>query len=298
MGKFKRLLAIVLSVICSLVCFSSCGNSEEKQQEITEMFASFGYEDNFVLRGTGAIFYGKETIDLTALEYEGMACIAIVCMQDGFYAYAYDEWYAPWVDLLWITYDDLTMTKVDRLEFKNGTQTAKMNGIVDYYDGSICFNAHRDNDNRFVYYVYDLESKTLTEYLDERPYGFGKYMDGGRSDKYELIYHSKMFNSYIEVIDKKTGESKKIENKLLKTCEEGKQIKKLGMWRRGTGFHEAYEKDGEIYVANFYCTDGFLGAEKTHYFIMKYDFAGNTLKYYTSFLAEYMYVELRELVIL
>jgi hypothetical protein len=298
MGRFKRGLAIVLSAICSLVCFSACGHSEEKQQEITEMFASFGYENNFVLLGTDAIFYGEETIDLSQLKYEGMDCGAIVCMEDGFYAYAYEEWYAPWVDLLWITYDDLTMTKVDRLEFKNGEQTSKYNGIVAYYNGAFCFNAHRDKDNRFVYYVYDLKTKGMTEYLDEKPYGFAKYMDSGRSDKYELIYHDKMFNSYIEVIDKKTGERKKIENKLLTTCEEGKKIKKLSKICRGNGFHVACEKDGEIYVANFYCTDGFLGEEKIHYFIMKYDFSSNTLQYYTSFLVENGYNQLKEMLIL
>lgn len=297
MGRLKKYLAIALSVICSLVCFSSCGYSEEKQQEITEMFASFGYENNFILRGSGIILYGDEIIEVDDLKYEGMDCEAIVCMQDGFYAYAC-KGRPSWVDLLWITYDDLAITKLERLEFKNGELTSTLKGRVDYYDGSFCFYGRRDNSGRFVYYVYDLETKELTEYLDEKPYGFGKYIDSGRSEKYELIYHDKFFNSYIEVIDKKTGESKKIENKLLKTCEEGKKIKNLNAMYRGAGFDTAYEKDGEIYFANIYCTDGFIGEEKVHYFIMKYDFTSNTLKYHTSLLLEDKYIELREIVIL
>ena len=274
----KRKLVTVVLAVCLLASgMISCTNSKEKQQRIIDTFNSFTNAKEFVLITNDDIRLGDTVIDRDRVQYEGTHCLFIFSEADGTWAYANGG--EGKVNIVFFEYETETATLVDSITVPGGAFAAEQ------YGGEFYFRADDPDTEEFkqIYYVYDPDTReTRTVGTDDLPIDIEKSGDHNRSSLYTIQSDmtSSMENKLI-VTKKETGETKTVDSSILKTCDEGQTILSFtGHWNISNST-TAYEKDGDIYVAYFYITDGFLGAP-CHIFIMKYDFDSHTAEYYTS----------------
>ncbi|MBE6639236.1 MAG: hypothetical protein E7616_07280 [Ruminococcaceae bacterium] len=275
--KKKRLITLLLVVIlvsCSLI---SCENSSRKQREIINTFSSFDNSDEYILITAYEIHIGNKIIDRKTLCYNDAPMQVIISDAKGVYAYCEDA-ESDLVNIVYMEYETNEITLIDTVSVPSPIIAAE------YYDEGLYFRTDDPQKEDFgqIYFVYDLTTgQTSRVDTDALPYDIEKSGDHNRSPLYMMQTDLGSAQNRLKITHRESGESKIADNSLLETCAEGKKILELGKENMGAGCSEAFEKDGEIYLAYFYITDGFLGSP-CHIFIMKYDFESHTLSYHTS----------------
>lgn len=283
-GKIRHILKISALLICSILlfCFSSC-SSQKRIDRIIAAFDSFENSENYIFSTSAGIYIGKRVIDSSDISYEGESGSVLYLESEGAYFYVFKHDSQKDLTLAYIDYNTLEVKFIDEISLP-GALIA-----VTHYNNCFCFRTDDPNVDKFkqIYYVYDIATGefSIVNTNDKGYENIEKRSDQNRSSKYFIEYYNNdphHLHSRLKITDKVTGESKIIDNSLLKSCNEGKRILSLGSIHIG-GFSLSCEKDGYIYILNYYNTDGFLGTT-SHYFIMKYDFGSNTMEYYTSIL--------------
>lgn len=275
----KRKTILFMALICLLAsCMVSCTNTHKKQREIIQAFDAFPNAEEYILITADEICVGNQMISGEKVQYEGTRCHIIHSEADGAWAYANGG--EGKVNIVFFEYETETATLIDSITVPGGVIAAEQ------YGGEFYFRADDPDTEEFkqIYFVYNLETKeTRTVATDALPIDIETSGDHNRSSLYtiQIAATSSMEECQMTVTKNETGEVKTIDNSLLETCEEGKAILAFSPKRNISGCTAAYEKDGDIYLAYLYITDGFLGSP-CHYFILKYDFDSHTAQYYTS----------------
>ena len=280
MTKRAALTVCLLILAGSLL---SCENTIEHQKKITQTFASFDNSEQYILLTAYEIHIGKRVIDLDSITYNGEPCHMILTDAEGVYAYSYEPEPETSFSILYVDYETLTPTLLTTVPWDDSIIAAE------HFNNSLCFRTYDRQSEGQIYLVYDLSTGEIStvdtddaDYCDIEESG-----DHNRSSVYTIIGKAEWMENTLRVTKKETGETKVLDNSLLKTCAEGRAIIEMGSRDLGNGCSPAYEKDGDIYVVYAYITDGFLGSP-CHFYVMKYDFDNHALEYYTSvFFEEY-----------
>ena len=280
----KKITSILLVLLLCLLPFNltSCFNSEEKIQEIKDTFDSFENSDQYILITPKEIHVGKQITKIADLKYENEPCHIIYTVENGAYAYACESASDLSVNIVFIEYDTFEIKLLSTVEVPSQII------IAEHYNNQLYFRMDDPKTEEFnqVYFVYDINTaQTHTIDTDDITVDFEKSADHNRSDVFTINRHMGFMQNELRVTNKETGKSRNISNSLLNTCNEGKTIIKLGRRDLGLGPVGACEKNGDIYVAYFYITDGSWG-DPSHCYIMKYDFDEHNLEYYTSIFFE------------
>ena len=274
---FVRVLAILImaALMLSLV---ACTNAPQRQKKITEMFDSFPKSDQYILALKDKILMGDKEIDLNSVTYNGKRCNVIAVEENGAWAYFSSGEAENTLGIVYITYDPVEiqlLTTVENFSYVIHTE---------YCENKLYFRvSDPENDRKQRYFVYDvLNGESVYIDTNKMPDDFERTVDHHRSAVYTMQRGFNDSENYLTVTKKETGETKTIDNSLIGTCEEGKQILAMAKGAElGTGCSTAYEKNGDIYVLFLYVTDGFLGSP-CHYYILKYNFENHCMEYYTS----------------
>lgn len=286
MKKTVKTISFVLLLIFIISILSACVNSESKQQKIIDTFASFENAQDyvFVTRSPDVLYVRENAIDLESLTYDDLPCHYIRTTKSCAYFYVYTSELENTVDLLSLSYQTLEMTYIASFEAQNEITEAY------YYDEEIYFYVKAEYaPENGTYLIYNLATKERVV-LDGEKVSTNIFRSF-TTDKYRITYKEAgllgLGERKLLIENKQTGEEKTIGYSLLKTCDEGKTILKLGKSNLTSEAFSAYEYNGEIYIVYVYLVDGFLGYPSQTY-VMKYDFESHTMEYYTSiFMEEY-----------
>ena len=282
MKNVKRIIIFSILFAITLGTFSGCFNSEREQQKIIDTFESFENAQDyvFVTYSPDCLYVRDNVIDLDSLTYDGVPCHYISTTTACAYFYTYHSESKNTVDLLKLSYQTLELTFIATIEAENEITEA------DYYDGEVYFVEYNEgatpSKSYLIFNIETNQSRTV-EYTTISKDIFENF----QSKKYTVneIDINDFSEIKLEVKNNATGEKKTVGYSLLKTCEQGKTIIRLGDVYATTGPIDYYEHNGEIYIVYIYLVDGFLGYPSCVY-IMKYDFDSHTMQYYTSVFME------------
>ena len=130
------------------------------------------------------------------------------------------------------------------------------------------------------------DADDLIEYVEQSDRDYEHYYNFERFSLSTIGTSSlfrKGFAHKFYITDNQTGMTRLLDESLLHTCEEGKNILSFGEDNVALLTWCGYEKDGYVYLLFSCRADNFFG-EPVHYFIMKYDFDNECLDYHTSIL--------------
>ena len=283
MKNTKRIIIISMLLVITLGTFSGCTNFKYKQQIIINTFDSFENARDyvFVTYSPDCLYVRDNVIDLDDLTYNGAPCHYISTATTSAYFYAYHSESKNTVDLLNLSYQTLELTFIATIKAESEIANA------DYYNGEVYFvEYNEDATPSYSYLIFNIETnqsrtveyKTISKDIFEN-FQSKKYTVNETTDSYPLT------EKKLEVKNNATGEKKTVGYSLLKTCEQGKTITRLGDVYSTTGPVDYYEHNGKIYIVYIYLVDDFLGYPSCVY-IMKYDFDSHTMQYYTSVFME------------
>lgn len=278
MRNTKRINIILWFLLTVALLLSGCINSEQVQQSIIDTFASFeGAEDYvFVVQSPDRLYVRGDYVELEDLTYEDRPCHYISTTTKCAYFFAYHSGSNSTVDLLSMSYQTLEVSLVDTIEAEKEITRGK------YYNGEVYFVLwDQEAAPQNAYLIYNLATaQTRNAAYDSVS---SDIFDNFQSEKYTVTCKDKnyLLEKKLLVKNNVTGEEKTVEYALLKTCEEGQKIFELGDIYGTDGAFDWYEHNGEIYIVYVYLVDGFLGYPCCAY-VMKYDFEGHTMQYYTS----------------
>ncbi len=258
-------------------------NSPRKEQKIIDTFESFdnAQEYVFVTQSPDCLYVRGNVIDLEELTYNDAPCHYISTTNTCAYFYSYHAESKNTVDLLSFSYQTLELSFIVTVEAENEITNA------DYSNGEVYFVVlDEESTPNESYLIYNIETKqsrkagyhTVSEDIFE-DFQSEKYTIT-RGDTNILLTDEKLL-----IKDNQTGEEKRVGYSLLKTCEQGKKIMKLGDVYACIRAMDYYEYNGEIYLVYLYYVDGVLGYP-CYAYIMKYDFDSHTMQYYTSVFME------------
>ena len=278
MRNARRIVIIFSFLLAIVLAFSGCINSEQVQQSIIDTFASFESAEDyvFVTESPDRLYIRENVIDLDEVTYEGRPCYYISTETNCAYFFAYHSGSNSTVDLLSMSYQTLEVSLVDTIEAQKEITRGK------YYNGEVYFVLwDQEAAPQNAYLIYNLATaQTRNAAYDSVS---SDIFDNFQSEKYTISCKDEkpLFESKLLVKHNGTGEEKTVGYALLKTCEEGQKIFELGDIYGTYGAFDWYEHNGEIYIVYVYLVDGFLGYPCCAY-VMKYDFEGHTMQYYTS----------------
>lgn len=278
MRNARRIVIIFSFLLAIVLAFSGCINSEQEQQSIIDTFASFESAEDyvFVVQSPDRLYVRGDYVELEDLTYEDRPCHYISTTTKCAYFFSYHSGSNSTVDLLSMSYQTLEVSLVDTIEAEK--EITKAN----YYNGEVYFTLwDQEAAPQNAYLIYSLAAaQTRNAAYDSVSKDI---FDNFQSVKYTVSCESKspLLENQLLVKNRETGEEKTVGYALLKTCEEGQKIFELGDIYGTYGAFDWYEHNGEIYIVYVYLVDGFLGYPCCAY-VMKYDFEGHTMQYYTS----------------
>ena len=266
----KKLLSFIL---CIAIIFSltSCGYSEKKKQAALSTFESFEKSENFILLTCFELVIHGTRYDLDDIKYNGQKCNIVFLEEDGFYSYIYDQDSLS-VEFLFTLYENFETTPL-------GTETVPSK-IIDasFADNRFLFwmDDTRTDEPKKMYYSWCIDTEQ-PEFLDPGAY-YGLSLDSYRSERYSFSRESKFFGEYLDITDNETGVTKRIDKSILKTFDEGKQIRKT---KNSTlfGISQVFEDNGDIYMVSLLGV-GFLG-DPCYCYVCKWNFETEKCDFYT-----------------
>ena len=276
MKKFKKILTIGLLV----TTLTSCGSSDKKRQQVMDTFNSLKYTDAYIIKANGLLFIGENIIKTSNIKYEDQKCEIITLEKDGFYSYTYNE-DENIINLLYINYDM-------NIKFLDSIEIPSYIDVISAFANDDCFYFRIfDFEDGFMtvrYMIYDTSTKEI-EYIDKNNLDVNEYaIDRNRIKNYEYKFHDdrSFGKDSIEITDKNTKVTKKIDASILKTFEDGKKIEKCTKMNISNNFDisKIFEKDGDFYILNRYVYGGFQYT--VFNYILKWNFETEKTEVYTA----------------
>ena len=272
---------ILIAVFCIVLTFSlvSCGNNERQKQEIASMFDSFNKSEDIVLLTCFELVINETHYDLDDIKYNGQQCNIVFLEEDGFYSYIHNQDNLS-VEFLYTLYETFETTSL-------GTEILPSK-IINAFWGDNCFWFRMDNPDtdefQQMYYSWCIDDKQVNIVDSDSisdDYEYSK--DSNRSTKYSFTYTSKLLGNYLEITDNESGITRRVDNSVLNTFEEGKEIKKASS---PTVFNisHAFEDDGAIYFVSLFGVDFF--GNPCYCYVYSWDFETEECAFYT-----YVYFE-------
>ena len=269
---YKKIITAILG-ISMILGLTACGYSEKKQEKVAAMFDSISNTQEYIILTNHKLVIGDKQYDLSEIKHEGKKCNILFLEETGFYSYTYNQ-------------EDLSVqflfTKYENFEnILLGTDTLPSK-IINAFWGNNCFWFRMDDpateEFKQMCYSWNIETKQSTtinskEISDNYEYS----ADSNRSTQFSFQRNDKMFNDYLDITDNNINTSKRIDKSILKTFDEGKQIKKNALVP-GFNISHAFERDGDIYFISYYEV-GFWGAP-CYYYIVKWNFEKETAELY------------------
>ena len=274
------IVALGLIIVLPILVTS---NSERKQQKIIDTFESFDNTQEYVIvtQSPDRLYVRGNVVDLETLTYQEAPCHYISTTNTCAYFYSYHAESQNTVDLLSLSYETLELSFIATVEAENEITEA------DYANGEVYFLVSGEDgtsiQSYLIYHIETTQTRKVNYYTVVK-----STFDNFQSEKYTITRGDTnifLTDEKLLIKNNQTGEEKKIGYSLLKTCEEGKKIRKLGDVYLCVCAIDYYEYNGEIYILYFYYVDGFLGYP-TYAYVMKYDFDSHTMQYYTSVFME------------
>ena len=192
------------------------------------------------------------------------------------------------IDLFLISYDDFSVEKINTVTLPGSFIHGGHIGNELYF---MSYVKSADRNGKAYYTFFDVtgnETKQVDEFewdelsYNEKAHSFQSENYSVESNNNRIIAPLIYGNGMI-IEDLETKEKKTVDNRILKTCEEGKQLLSFPGGYLG-GFYNALEKDGHIYLLNSFTDDGF--GDPIYYLVFEYDFETETVKYVSSIYLE------------
>lgn len=271
-----------------VITLSSC-DSIERMDNIKKMFSTFEQKGDFVLSTGKNLYIGNS--DGLIIEYRGKTCIILALSENCAYAYCINNEEETIVTVVCIDYTTrITHHLIDIF------LPDKLQGSGSF-ENTLYFKY--SNNKSIGYALYSLSENNLAFYNeDDDKYEEVKERINNREDSKRFFVNNNknLFDILLNggkllITEKATGIKKTIDNHILETFIEGKEILKYDSIRRILGFSVAYEKDGKLFLLN--CIEAGFAACPCYYFIIEYDFDTDSAKYYAMlFMEEYETIDL------
>lgn len=273
MKKFMLFLLVILIMFSFTSCFEF---SDPK--EVEEMFNSFNHSDNYVLLTHFQLVVKGKHYERSEIKYNGKDTNILFLDENGFYSYAYNNTNLR-VEFLYTTYDDFKVTELGEATLPNN--------IINSFYGDNCFwfrmIAPSDDKSKQVYYCWNTLDKTekMVENVDD-DYEYSP--DNNRSKDYSFSYKSLFFIEELTIVNNETDVKKTINKSILKTFEEGREIRKF---KSSTVFtaRKAYVIDDDIYFVSSFGVDTF--ADNMYLYLVKWNFNTEECTFITSTCFDY-----------
>ena len=276
----KKVLISCLTVVLCIACLSSCGYNERQKQKIASMFDSFKKSENIILLTCFELVVDGTHYDLDDIKYNEQQCNIVFLEENGFYSYTYNQDNLS-VEFLYTLYETFETTSL-------GTETVPSKIIYAFWRDN-CFWFRMDNPNtdefQQMYYSWCIDTKQMNIVdSDSISYDYEYSMDSNRSTRYSFAYTSKFLGDYLEITDNESGITKRVDGSVLKTFEEGKEIKKANS---STAFNisHAFEDDGTIYFVSIFGVKPF--SEPCYCYVYTWNFETEECEFYTYIYFEY-----------
>ncbi|MCH5171249.1 MAG: hypothetical protein J1F31_00215 [Erysipelotrichales bacterium] len=275
MKKISKILAVGLLTFT----LTSCGSSDKKRQKVMDTFNSLKYTDAYIIQTNGLLFVGENIIKTSNIKYEDQKCEIITLEKDGFYSYAYNA-EETMINLVYMDYDLNNVELIDSIETPYRINHAFRNNDCFYFK-----TIHYDYGYSKRYYItYNASTKEKSFIYDE-DLGFDEYaIDNNRIKDYEYEFHeNRSFGKdSIDITDKNTNITKKVDMSVLSTFEDGKKIEKCAKMSISSRFdiENIFEKDGDFYILNRYVYGGFQYT--VFNYILKWNFETEKTEVYTA----------------
>ncbi len=279
MKKFWKQSIVVILCIMMLFSFASCYSGSE-QKEVIAMFDSFEKSQDIILLTHFQLIVNDKYYDRSNVQYNGQVCNIVYLEEDGFYSYTYNEEDLT-VEFLFALYEGFETTSLGTTVLPSKVD------IVFFADDRFWFEIYDDPSDGIdtAYYSWHIDTKQ-SEFVDDCPKEREFSLDNYRSENYSFSYKTRfLFSSVLDVTDKSTGVTKRIDRKILNTFDEGRQIKKINKTTI-FGIDKIFEKNGDLYFLCYFEV-GFLG-DPCYYYVVKWNFETEECEYYTAlFFEEY-----------
>ena len=287
MRRTKYIIFLLLLAILTLHC-TSCTDSEEKIQKSKDTFASFDNSEQFVFVIDDEIRVGNRVTKISDIIYNGDPCNLIYPDINGMYVYSAESHMDTSIDIVYVEYESLETTLIKSLSLPKKLITVNLINDIFYFR----MDDPEVEEFKQMYFLYDMktdqtstaDADDLIEYVEQSDRDYEHYYNFERFSLSTIGTSSlfrKGFAHKFYITDNQTGMTRLLDESLLHTCEEGKNILSFGEDNVALLTYCGYEKDGYVYLLFSCLADNFFG-EPVHYFIMKYDFDSHTAEYYTS----------------
>lgn len=269
---FKKIITAILG-ISLILGLTSCGYSEKKQEKVAAMFDSFPKMQQSIILTNHKLVIGDKHYDLSEIKYEGKECNILFLEETGFYSYTYNQEDLS-VQFLFTKYENFENTLL-------GTDTLPSKIINDFW-GNNCFWFRMDDpateEFKQMYYTWNIETQQTAIINSEEVSDNYEYSaDNNRSPQFSFQRNDKMFNDSLDITDNNTNTTKRIDKSILKTFDEGKQIKKNAL-EPGFDISHVFEKDGDIYFISYYGVEAW--GDPCYYYVVKWNFEKETCELY------------------
>ena len=212
------------------------------------------------------------------IKYNGKDTTILFLDEDGFYSYAFDKQTLS-VEFLYTTYANFEVTKLG--------ETTLHTRIIHSFFGDYCFWFRIDDvsldEFGQVYYCWNIAEKTGSIVNDvERSYEYS--IDNNRTKCYTFHHQNTLFDSILEITHNDTAVKKIIDNSILKTFEEGKQISESNS---GTVFdpEQVYIVGDDVYFVSGFGVGPLAG--RHYYYVVKWNFNTEECTFLTSVYFDY-----------
>ena len=270
----KKFVMILCTAVVLAAVFGAC--QKQGRQAVVSMLDSYEQSEDIILLTCFELVVDGIHYDLDDIRYNGQPCSIVFLEEDGFYSYVEDARDRLSVEFLYTSYETFETTSLGAAMLPSK--------IIHAFWGDDCFWFRMDDPNvdtfQQMYYSWNVQTKqeeTVAHDSISEDYPYS--IDRNRSERYSFAYTSKAMGSYLEITDKESGVTKKIDRSILKTFEEGKKIRKGNL---STGFHilNAFEDNGTIYLASFFVDNLLSGS--CYCYVYQWDFETEECALYTS----------------
>ena len=278
----KKLIRLAILGLLCCVLFLGCSDN---QVSVDSYFSSLTNEGNFIFASKYfLIFDGRTKEDFY---YDGNKLRIIMLSDEGAYACP-DSSSSSEIDLFLISYDDFSVEKINTVTLPGSFTYGGHIGNELYFRSYV---KSADRNGKAYYTFFDVtgnETKQVDEFEWEE-LSYSEKADSFQSENYSVesnnnrIIAPLIYGNGLIIEDLETKEKKTVDNRILKTCEEGKQLLSFPGGDLG-GFYNALEKDGHIYLLNSFTDDAF--GDPIYYLVFEYDFETETVKYVSSIYLE------------
>ena len=258
----KKAFVSVVLILC-MFFLTSC---YPDQEEVRIMFESFEQSDDYVLLTLEELVIGGVHYKRSEIKYNGKETTIVFLEQNGYYSYTYDE-IDFHVEFLFTTYDDFNTVVIGETTLPNKEKNSF------YADDCFWFRFYDSAKEEQDYYGWSVIDKT-PRIVDDFDHDYEYSEDNNRTKDYTLHHESKIYGSWHEITDNKTGEKKRLDKSVLDTFEEGRKLKEY--YNAETVFSPGqYFSPGQVYIIGddvYFVAALYVGILEEYRYVVKWNF--------------------------